>query len=68
MLEQLKVVLQENQVKLIAQTFDGAKVMEGKERGVQAIGRNVYKRSHYTYCHQMQLVIKQACKQNQESV
>ena len=67
-LEQLKIVLQENQVKLIAQTFDGAKVMEGKERGVQAIGRNVYKRSHYTYCHQMQLVIKQACKQNQESV
>ena len=61
-------MLQENQVKLIAQTFDGAKVMEGKERGVQARIRNVYKRAHYTHCHQMQLVIKKACEQNQESV
>ena len=69
-LEQLKIVLQENQVKLIAQTFDGAKVMEGKERGVQARIRNVYKRDHYTHCHchQMQLVIKKACEQNQGSV
>ena len=67
-LEQLKIVLQENQVKLIAQTFDGAKVMEGKDRGVQARVRNVYKRAHYTDFHQMQLVIKKACEQNQESI
>ena len=69
-LEQLKIVLEENQEKLIAQTFDGAKVMEGKEKGVQARIRNVYKRAHYTHCHchQMQLVIKKACQQNEESI
>ena len=40
-LEQLKIVLQENQLKIIAQTFDGAKVTEGKERGFQARVRNL---------------------------
>ena len=43
-------MLEENQEKLIAQTFDGAKVMEGKEKRVQARIRNVYKRAHYTHC------------------
>ena len=64
-LEQLKIVLEKNQEKLIAQTFDGAKVMEGKEKGVKARINNVYKRAHYTHCHchQMQLVIKKACEQ-----
>ena len=69
-LEQLEIVLQGNKVKLIAQTFDGAKVMEGKERGVQARVKNIYRRAHYTHCHchQMQLVIKKACEENEESI
>ena len=44
--------------------------MEGKERGVQARVKNIYRRAHYTHCHchQMQLVVKKACEQNEESI
>ena len=40
-MEQLQIVLQGNKEKLITQTFDGPKVMEGKERRVQAKVKNV---------------------------
>ena len=67
-MEQLQILLQENQDKLIAQTFDGAKVMEGKDTLIQARVKNGYRRAHYTHCHQMQLIVKKGCEQIQESI
>ena len=63
-MKQFQIVIQGNHEKLIAQTFDGVKVIEEKLRGVQARVKNVYGRARCTHCHQMQVVAKKACKQN----
>ncbi|XP_035221846.1 zinc finger MYM-type protein 1-like [Stegodyphus dumicola] len=61
-LEQLYIILQGNEQKLIVQTFDGANVMKGKKTGVQAKIKAVYTNVHFIHCyaHQLNLIMKNA--------
>ncbi|XP_075232954.1 zinc finger MYM-type protein 1-like isoform X2 [Lycorma delicatula] len=61
-LEQLDIILQGNEQKLIAQTFDGANVMKGKKAGVQAKIKAVYSNAHFIHCyaHQLNLIMRNA--------
>ncbi len=51
-----------NKQKLIAQTYDGAAALSGKEKGVQTRIKEVYKNAHYvhSYVHQLNLIIEKA--------
>jgi hypothetical protein len=50
--------------KLIAQSYDGASVMSGKNNGVQAILRKTYPFAYYIHCyaHQFNLIMEQAAQ------
>ncbi len=51
-----------NKEKLIAQTYDGAAALSGKEKGVQTRIKEVYKNAHYVHCyaHRLNLIIEKA--------
>ena len=51
--------------KLIAQCYDGAAVMSGRQRGVQTIVKEKYPNAHYVHCyaHQLNLILQQAVSQ-----
>ena len=52
--------------KLIAQTYDGAAVMSGSLRGVQALIKEDYPDAHYVHCHahQLNLIMMKAASIN----
>ena len=55
-LEELKKhKIHETPQKLISQTYDGASVMAGSSRGVQAIVKESYPDAQYVHCHAHQL-------------
>ena len=58
-----------NEDKLIAQTYDGAAALSGKEKGVQTRIKEVYKNAHYVHCyaHQLNLVIEKATSKIKEA-
>lgn len=58
--------IDENPSKLIAQTYDGASVMAGSSRGVQAILKETYPAAEYIHCyaHQVNLVMMKAASIN----
>lgn len=52
--------------KLIAQAYDGAAVMGGSSRGVQAVIRETYDKASYVHCyaHQLNLIMSNAASMN----
>ncbi|CAH2014231.1 unnamed protein product [Acanthoscelides obtectus] len=54
--------------KLIAQSYDGASVMSGRHRRVQALFQRDYIYAYFVHCyaHQLNLILSQATSQNQE--
>ena len=52
--------------KLVAQTYDGAAVLSGVNRGVQARMREVYNNAYFVHCyaHQLILIIQKAASQD----
>ena len=52
--------------KLVAQTYDGAAVLNGVNRGVQARMREVYNNAYFVHCyaHQLILIIQKAASQD----
>lgn len=66
-LEELnRLKINEHPYKLIAQTYDGASVMAGSSRGVQAIIKQVYTEAQYIHCyaHQINLIMMKASSIN----
>lgn len=65
-LEQLNIVCRNNVEKLIAQTYDGANVMKGEERGLQTIIKKTYPNAHHVWCyaHKLNLVMEKAVSQD----
>ncbi|XP_077295458.1 zinc finger MYM-type protein 1-like [Arctopsyche grandis] len=65
--EQLKLVLNDDNEKLIAQTYDGAAVLSAERGGVQEILKQTYKNAHFIHCyaHQLNLVVEKAASRNQ---
>lgn len=61
-LQQVDPILENNSDKLIAQTYDGAAVMRGREGGVNVKIKEKYKNAHYVYCyaHQLNKLLEQA--------
>ena len=55
----------EDKTNLIPQCYDGASVMNGRERGVQTIMKQTYPNAHYVHCyaHQLNLVLQQGVSQ-----
>jgi hypothetical protein len=69
LLEELtKIKLDETPEKLIAQSYDGASVMSGRNNGVQAKIKEIYKNANYIHCyaHQLNLIIERAASQNKQ--
>ncbi|XP_077293770.1 zinc finger MYM-type protein 1-like [Arctopsyche grandis] len=64
--EQLKIVLDDDHDKLIAQTYDGAAVVSGEKGGVQKIIKKSYKNAHFIHCyaHQLNVIIEKAASKN----
>ncbi|KAF0747558.1 zinc finger MYM-type protein 1-like, partial [Aphis craccivora] len=63
----IKEILSVNNVdilKCVAQTYDGASVMSGKNHGVQALFRQEVPQAIYVHCynHRLNLVISDVCK------
>lgn len=63
-----KLEINETPEKLVAQSYDGASVMSGKNSGVQARIKNLYKNAHYIHCyaHQLNLIMERASSQNKQ--
>ena len=53
--------------KLVAQTYDGAAVLSGVNRGVQARLKEIYNNAYFVHCyaHQLNLIVQKAASQNQ---
>lgn len=64
----LDSLIQENPTKLVAQSYDGAAVMSGKDRGVQANIKQKYPNAYLVHCyaHQLNLIMAQASSQNNQ--
>lgn len=68
-LKELKNIgIDKNPQKLIAQSYDGAAVMSGKDNGVQAKIKSIYSNAHYIHCyaHQLNLIIERSANQNKQ--
>lgn len=54
--------------KLIAQSYDGAAVMSGKNSGVQAKVKSIYKDANFIHCyaHQLNLLLEKAANQSKQ--
>ncbi|XP_077284553.1 uncharacterized protein LOC143910071 [Arctopsyche grandis] len=67
--EQLKLVLHDDNEKLIAQTYDGAAAMSGESGGVQEILKKTYINAHFSNCyaHKLNLVIEKAASRNPQA-
>lgn len=65
-LKELDGQLKDTPNKLISQSYDGASVMSGKERGVQSRVRQHYPLAFYVHCHahQLNLIMSQAASIN----
>lgn len=50
-LQELAIITKGNQLKVVAQTYDGAHVMSGAQRGVQTIVKAQYSNAHFTHCY-----------------
>jgi len=68
-LEQLDTILQGSTEKLVAQTFDGAIVMKGKKKVIQAKVKAVYNNAHFIHCYaqQLNLIMKNSASGAQDS-
>lgn len=68
LMDQLKLILNSpaDNSKLIAQSYDGAAVMSGKNNGVQAINKNIFPHAHFVHCyaHQFNLIMERATQCN----
>lgn len=67
-LEQLDVILQGDEQKLVAQTFDGATFMKSKE-GVRAKIKAVYSNAHFvhSYAHPLRQIVRNAASITRDS-
>ncbi|XP_044749776.1 zinc finger MYM-type protein 1-like [Coccinella septempunctata] len=67
-LKALEPLVAKNPNKLIAQSYDGAAVMSGKQSGVQARIKEKYPVAHFVHCyaHQLNLIMSQASSQNND--
>jgi len=63
-LEELKLDKTPN--KVIAQSYDGTSVMSGKNTGVQARVKAIYKNAHFVHCyaHQLNLIVERCATQS----
>ena len=63
---ELQPLIGNNPEKLVAQTYDGAAVLSGVNRGVQARMKEVYNNAHFIHCyaHQLNLIVQKAASQN----
>lgn len=61
---QLMLNLPSDKFKLIAQSYDGASVMSGKNNGVQAIIKKTFPHAHFIHCyaHQFNLIMERAAQ------
>ncbi|XP_045595761.2 zinc finger MYM-type protein 1-like [Procambarus clarkii] len=66
LLKELQILIGDYPHKLIAQTYDGAAVVIGANKGVQTIVKEVYTNAHFIHCyaHQLNLIVEQAALQN----
>ena len=64
--DEVKPLIGQNPEKLISQTYDGAAVLRGVNRGVQAKMREVHNNAYFVHCyaHQLNLIIQKAVSQN----
>nr|CAI5864570.1 unnamed protein product [Callosobruchus analis] len=64
----LDPILENSKDKLIAQSYDGATVMSGRNTGVQARIKEKYNFAHFVYCyaHQLNLIMSQAASQSSQ--
>ncbi|XP_077294844.1 zinc finger MYM-type protein 1-like [Arctopsyche grandis] len=67
-LEQLKSVLDDENERLIAQTYDGAATIIGETGGVHTIIKKSYKNAHFIHCytHQLHSIIEKAASQSSQ--
>lgn len=58
--------IEHSQEKLIGQTYDGASVMSGGNKGVQTRIKEIYPKAHFVHCfaHQLNLVLTKAMSIN----
>ena len=63
---ELHPLIGEDPQKLVAQTYDGAAVLSGVNRGVQARIKEVYNNVYFVHCyaHQLNLILQRAASQN----
>jgi hypothetical protein len=69
LLEELrKIKLDETPENVIYQSYDGASVMSGRNNGVQAKIKEMYKNANYIHCyaHQLNLIVKRVASQNKQ--
>nr|CAH7725218.1 unnamed protein product [Callosobruchus chinensis] len=66
----LDPILENSKDKLIAQSYDGAAVMSGRNTGVQARIKEKYNFAHFVHCyaHQLNLIMSQAASQNHKFI
>lgn len=64
LLKELAKVIPNDFSKLIGQTFDGASVMRGNNKGVKVKIQDVYRNAHFVHCyaHQLNLILKSSSK------
>nr|CAI5817934.1 unnamed protein product [Callosobruchus analis] len=64
----LDPILENSKDKLIAQCYDGAAVMSGRNTGVQARIKEKYNFAHFVHCyaHQLNLIMSQAVPQSSQ--
>nr|CAI5833553.1 unnamed protein product [Callosobruchus analis] len=64
----LDPILENSKDKLIAQSYDGAAVMSGRNTGVQAQIKEKYNFAHFVHCyaHQLNLIMSQAVSQSSQ--
>lgn len=67
-LTELEPLVGKNADKLIAQSYDGAAVMSGRQGGVQAKIKEKYPLAHFVHCyaHKLNLIMTQAASQNND--
>ena len=58
----------EDPQRLVAQTYDGAVVLSGINRGVQARIKEVYNNAYFVHCyaHQLNLILQRVASQNRK--
>ena len=63
---ELHSLIGEDRLKLVAQSYDGAAVLSGVNRGVQARIKEVYNNAYFVHCyaHQLNLILQRAASQN----